>query len=450
MSSNDVAIRVSNLGKCYQIYDTPRDRLRQFVVPRLQRLFGQPPKQYFHEFWALKDVSFDIKKGETVGIIGRNGSGKSTLMQVVCGTLSPTTGSVVTNGRIAALLELGSGFNPEFTGRENVYMCAALLGLRRDEIDNRFDDIASFADIGQFIEQPVKTYSSGMFVRLAFAVNVVSDPEVMIVDEALAVGDMNFQAKCMTALTRIQDRGATILFVSHDVGAIKSLCSRGIYLEQGVVQTIGKAGDVAEQYVRVMREEMNANHAKYSVPQVCNVPSDNSISPAVSGKYKETFKASEEFEKRVASFRYGTGEARITYGELLDENGDNVSLADFDQSVLIKIYFECPPDNNISPNYYILDDKKNLIIGAGPKTLGLQLITPANKRRNIVTYRTRLPLQEGIYSIQLQLTKTIVPDETAEFLDVIDDAIVFRVARRPGGRIWAKVFLPNSMEVECL
>jgi lipopolysaccharide transport system ATP-binding protein len=450
MSSKDIAIRVSNLGKCYEIYNNPRDRLKQFVIPQLKRLIRQPSKQYFREFWALRDVSFELRKGETLGIIGRNGSGKSTLLQLICGTLNATTGSIQTNGRIAALLELGSGFNPEFTGRENVYMSAALLGLKKDEIDKRFDDIASFADIGEFIEQPTKTYSSGMIVRLAFAVNIVSDPEIMIVDEALAVGDINFQAKCITALTRIQQRGVTVLFVSHDIGAIKSLCSRGIYLEQGVIKTIGKAGVVAEQYEHVMREEINANNAKYSVSQSFNVPSDDSISPAISDRDKETFKTSEEFDKRVELFRYGTGEARITYAELLDENGNNIISADFDQLVQIKIYFECAPDNNISPNYYILDDKKNFIVGAGPKTLGLQLITPANKRRNIVTYRTRLPLQEGIYSIQLQLTKTIVPDETAEFLDVIDDAIVFRVARRPGGRIWAKVFLPNTMEVECL
>jgi len=329
-------------------------------------------------------------------------------------------------------------------------MNAAVLGLSKGEIDARFDAIAAFADIGDFIEQPVKTYSSGMFVRLAFAVNVGSDPEVMIVDEALAVGDMNFQAKCMTALRRIQERGATVLFVSHDIGAIKSLCSRCIYLERGTIKSFGAAGDVAEHYVREMREEMNANHAKYSACQVSNASSVDSSSPAVSDIYKETFKTSEEFQKRVASFRYGTGEARITYAELLDENGDNIVSADFDQSVLIKIYFECSPDSHISSNYYILDDKKNLIIGAGPRQLGLPLIASANKRRIVVTYRTRLPLQEGIYSIQLQLTRPIVHDETAEFLDVIDDAIVFRMGRRSGGRLWTKVFLPNSMEVECL
>jgi lipopolysaccharide transport system ATP-binding protein len=194
---NDNAIRVSNLGKCYQIYDTPRDRLKQFVMPGMHRIVSplrkffptphSPLPTYYREFWALKEVSFEIKKGETVGIIGRNGSGKSTLLQMICGTLFPTNGTVETRGRIAALLEQGSGFNPKFTGRENVYLNGAVLGLsKEEEIDTRFDAIAAFADIGDFIEQPVKTYSSGMFVRLAFAIQANVDPEILIVDEALA------------------------------------------------------------------------------------------------------------------------------------------------------------------------------------------------------------------------------------------------------------------------
>ena len=189
MSSEDLAISVKNLSKCYQIYAQPRDRLKQFVLPQLQRFTGQAPKSYFSEFWALRDVSFDIKKGEVVGIIGRNGSGKSTLLQIICGTLHPTSGDIQTHGRIAALLELGSGFNPEFTGRENVYMNAAVLGLTSQEVDARFDAIAAFAEIGAFMEQPVKVYSSGMMVRLAFAVAINVEPEILIVDEALSVGD---------------------------------------------------------------------------------------------------------------------------------------------------------------------------------------------------------------------------------------------------------------------
>lgn len=223
--SSDSAIVVENLCKCYQIYEKPRDRLYQMLM--------RGRRQYYREFWALRDVNFQIDKGETVGIIGRNGSGKSTLLQMVCGTLNPTSGSIRTNGRIAALLELGSGFNPEFTGRENVYTNGAVLGLSESEIDSCFEDIAAFADIGDFIERPVKTYSSGMMVRLAFAVQATIEPDILIVDEALAVGDEKFQRKCFARLEALKNNGTSILFVSHSGPQIVELCDRAILLEQG-------------------------------------------------------------------------------------------------------------------------------------------------------------------------------------------------------------------------
>lgn len=250
--TKDCAIRIQNLGKCYQIYDAPRDRLKQFVLPRLQRLIGKQPKQYFREFWALKDVSFEVRKGETVGIIGRNGSGKSTLLQMICGTLSPTSGTIQVNGRIAALLELGAGFNPEFTGRENVYMNGSVLGLSKDEIDARFDDIASFAEIGQFIEQPVKTYSSGMVVRLAFAVAINVDPEILVVDEALSVGDELFQRKCFSRIEAIKRTGATILFVSHAGGTIVELCDRAVLVDSGEKLSIGIPKQIVGRYQKLL------------------------------------------------------------------------------------------------------------------------------------------------------------------------------------------------------
>lgn len=247
--SDDIAIKVENLSKCYHIYDQPRDRLKQMILPRLQSVVGLQPKKYFREFWALKDVSFEIKKGETVGIIGRNGSGKSTLLQMICGTLNPTSGGIQTHGRIAALLELGSGFNPEFTGRENVYLNGSVLGLSKEEIDSRFDEIAAFADIGEFIEQPVKTYSSGMVVRLAFATQAYVYPDVLIVDEALAVGDVNFVHKCMHHFHYMQERGTTIVLVSHDATAIKTLCNRAIWIDQGELQAISMSSLVVDQYL---------------------------------------------------------------------------------------------------------------------------------------------------------------------------------------------------------
>ena len=257
----DIAIKVQNLSKCYHIYDNPRDRLKQFVAPRLQRLTWQNPKQYFREFWALKDVSFEIKKGETVGIIGRNGSGKSTLLQMICGTLHPTSGTVETNGRIAALLELGSGFNPEFTGRENVYMNGAVLGLDKEEIDARFDDIVAFADIGDFIEQPVKTYSSGMMVRLAFAVAINVDPEILIVDEALSVGDELFQRKCFSRIEAIRANGATILFVSHSGSTIVELCDRAVLMDAGEKLAAGFPKQIVGRYQKLLYAPMDKCNA---------------------------------------------------------------------------------------------------------------------------------------------------------------------------------------------
>lgn len=233
MSSDKNIIRVDGLGKCYEIYNRPQDRLKQSILPRIRALAGRAPKYYYREFWALKNVSFEVGRGQTVGIIGRNGSGKSTLLQIICGTLTPSTGLVETHGRVAALLELGAGFNPEFTGRENVYMNAAVLGLTKEEIDARFDDISAFADIGDFIEQPVKHYSSGMYARLAFAVAINVDPDILVVDEALAVGDEPFQRKCFARINKIKDDGATILFVSHSGGTIINLCDRAILLNRG-------------------------------------------------------------------------------------------------------------------------------------------------------------------------------------------------------------------------
>ncbi len=250
--SSEIAVKVEGLSKCYQIYDRPNDRLKQSIYPRLQRLAGKPPKQYYREFWALKDVSFEVRKGETIGIIGRNGSGKSTLLQLVCGTLTSTLGKVETNGRVGALLELGSGFNPDFTGRENIYMNASILGLSREEIDEKFDDIVAFADIGDFIEQPVKTYSSGMAVRLAFAVQSQVSPDVLIVDEALAVGDAKFQARCFDRLRKLKDGGASILIVTHSSEQIVTHCTSAILLENGRVLETGQPRFVVNRYMDLL------------------------------------------------------------------------------------------------------------------------------------------------------------------------------------------------------
>lgn len=249
--SSEPVIRVQNLSKCYHIYDKPHDRLKQSL--------WRGRRRFYREFWALRDVSFEVGKGETVGIIGRNGSGKSTLLQMIAGTLTPTAGSVEVNGRVAALLELGSGFNPEFTGRENVYMNGTILGLSEEEIERRFDDIVEFADIGDFIDQPVKTYSSGMMVRLAFSVSVNVEPEILIVDEALSVGDAGFQFKCMERLERLTQSGTTLLFVSHDIGMIKAFCRRVAYLASGQIKALGSAEEIADLYMLDLHQQRKSD-----------------------------------------------------------------------------------------------------------------------------------------------------------------------------------------------
>jgi ABC-type polysaccharide/polyol phosphate transport system ATPase subunit len=238
--TSELAISVSAVSKTYRVYKQPIHRLKQIILPNSQNSNN--------EFCALKDISFDIRKGETVGIVGRNGSGKSTLLQIICGTLTPSTGSVKRCGRISALLELGSGFNHQFTGRENVYLSASIAGMSRTEIQDRFEQIEEFADIGRFIDEPVKNYSSGMFARLAFAVAIHVEPQILIIDEILAVGDAAFQRKCINKFYEIRDSGCAILFVSHSDYQVKSICNRALYLEQGRQKMFCDAGKVIDQY----------------------------------------------------------------------------------------------------------------------------------------------------------------------------------------------------------
>ena len=238
--SSDPVISVQNVSKAYTIWRDPAARLKHPLLqlagemfPFLRKKIDQRLQGLCSEFYALNNISFEIKKGEAVGIIGRNGSGKSTLLQIIAGTLQPSSGSVTVNGRVAALLELGSGFNPEFTGRENVFLNASILGLTREETEARFEKIETFADIGDFINQPVKTYSSGMAVRLAFAVQAMVDPDILIIDEALSVGDYFFQQKCAARMRELREAGTTLLFVSHDMASVRDLCQKALYLKEG-------------------------------------------------------------------------------------------------------------------------------------------------------------------------------------------------------------------------
>jgi lipopolysaccharide transport system ATP-binding protein len=324
MLSNN-AIKISNLSKCYHIYDKPHHRLLQMLTRGRRR--------FHRDFWALRDVSFEVGRGETVGIIGRNGSGKSTLLQLICGTLAPTNGTVEVTGRIAALLELGSGFNPEFTGKENVLLSAALLGLRRDEIERHYDDILEFADIGEFIDQPVKTYSSGMVVRLAFAVQAQLSPDILIVDEALAVGDARFQAKCFARLNQLKDQGTSILLVTHSSEQIVSHCSRAILLDRGCLVDQGEPRSVVNHYLDILFSKENSS------PEPVAAISQ-SLSSEIPGPSSNLLSDSEElFSSRAAynpnEYRWGSGGCRIL--DFYLTNKDYLAVSAFDMGERIKL-----------------------------------------------------------------------------------------------------------------
>jgi homopolymeric O-antigen transport system ATP-binding protein len=301
-TTSPIAISVQDAGKCYQLYARPQDRLKQALL----RWRGH---QYFREFWALRNVSFDVKKGECLGVIGRNGSGKSTLLQIVAGTLSPTEGQVAVNGKLTALLELGSSFNPEFTGRENVYTNGAVLGLTPSEIDARFEEIAAFAEIGDFMDQSVKTYSSGMFLRLAFAVQVAVEPEVLIVDEALAVGDAGFQMKCYNRMRQLSEKGTAIILVTHETQTVRSFCNRAIWLHQGTMRMDGSPLDVTSEYVQFLFQERQSQ--RVVLPAKTTAASGKASTGETVGSGLEGERELTPLDTRPGLVRWGSGELTI-------------------------------------------------------------------------------------------------------------------------------------------
>lgn len=315
---SDVVIEVSGLSKCYLIYDRPQDRLKQMLFRGRRR--------FYKEFWALRDINLKVRRGETVGIVGRNGSGKSTLLQLICGTLNATAGQITTHGKIAALLELGSGFNPEFTGRENVYMAGSIYGLSRQQIDERFDQITRFADIGEHIDQPVKSYSSGMYVRLAFAVIAHVDADILIIDEALAVGDAVFAQKCMRFIRSFREHG-TLLFVSHDMSSVLNLCQHAVWLHQGELRDVGTAKEVAENYLQYTLQEIYGEDAALaSVKGQGAAPADQPADPqpdadaqALVLNYESQFDSASNLTE-ANGWKSGAGE--IVSVELRSQSGD--------------------------------------------------------------------------------------------------------------------------------
>ena len=338
---SNVVIRVSNLSKCYAVYKKPQDRLKQSILPRLYALFRRRSKQYYREFWALRDVSFEVEKGETVGIIGRNGSGKSTLLQILCGTLHPSSGTVELYGRVAALLELGSGFNAEFSGRENVYVYASVLGLSREEIDARLPDIIEFSGIPDFIDMPLKTYSSGMVVRLAFSVIANVDADVLVIDEALAVGDAFFVQKCMRFLRKFMQNG-TVIFVSHDTGAVNGLCQRAIWLQSGRVKRIGEPKEITESYLADLFEERQGASVRRAVAPI-EMPSDANRNADFSDQrlnylnYSNFRNDIELFEFAPDAASFGKGGATIIDVALEDRNGSRLAWCVGGEDVALRI-----------------------------------------------------------------------------------------------------------------
>lgn len=427
--SSEIAIKVENLSKCYQIYDAPRDRLKQFVLPPLSRMMGKSPKEYFDEFWALKNVSFEVKKGETVGIIGRNGCGKSTLLQMICGTLNPTSGTIQTNGRVAALLELGSGFNPEFSGRENVYMNAAVLGLSKEEIDARFDDITAFADIGQFIEHPVKSYSSGMYVRLAFAVIAHVDADILVVDEALSVGDAFFTQKCMRFLRNFMKNG-TVLFVSHDTGSIKKLCNYAVWLEKGQVIQEGEPKRVSELYLEAFYE---AQQGKSSTTKIRAFKKTDDSLPIKDQRLEFINTSNLRNDLQVFKFdpdatSFGKGGAKIYDVRLLDEHEHSLAWIVGGEKVTLRVIVHAYQDLD-SPiiGFFVKDRLGQALFGDNTflsyKDQLIYCQEGNDFQADFVFYMPLLP--SGEYSITIAIANATQEDMHVQH-HWIHDAVLFK------------------------
>jgi len=438
--SGEVAIRIENLTKVYKLYDYPTDRLKEALSPIRRK--------YHHDFHALNNVSFEVNKGETVGIIGKNGSGKSTLLKIISGVLTPTSGNVTVNGRISALLELGAGFNPELTGIENVYFNGMLMGYSKGEIEAKQDEILSFADIGDFVYQPVKTYSSGMFLRLAFALAISIEPQILIVDEALAVGDVLFRAKCLSVIDRLRQNGTSILFVTHDTTSIKSLCNRAVYLVKGSVYKLGKSGEIADLYMKEIRKESDiALKGDQSHIQRYFKENEERIFYSHDLVDSADFKSSEEFTKKADYFRYGSGEARCVNIELLNKDGELTNHYEFDDVMTIRLYLECYKSALFSVNYMIRDAQNMCILGSNFRIEDVEFISSEPGDRYVVEYVTSLPLEAGQYNVIVEITQPVIPNKKALYIDVVENTTAFKVFERPVAKVWTKAYVNNTVRI---
>ena len=418
----DMALRVESVAKQYRIYAHPSDRLKETLTRGLLKRH--------REFWALREISFEIERGTTTGIVGPNGSGKSTLLQIITGTLEPTHGSVSVNGRVAALLELGAGFNLEFTGLENIYMNAALMGFSRRETKARLSDIERFAEIGDFVHQPVKTYSSGMYVRLAFAVAVNTDPDILVVDEALSVGDTIFQHRCVRRIKEMQERGTTILFVSHEPTLVRALCSRAILLSGGQMIADGTPMEVLNRYQRVImaREEAYAGGAATGAggePTDENGARENeSAESDAAGDAPRHEKAQVASRPVQYSYRHGNGRAEVIGAELIDAAGEPVELIETGDAVAVRIrllFHEDVPDPVCG---FMIRNRHGInVYGTNTEQRGQQ---PGAARRGDlleVVFKFNCWLGQEHYFVSVAVHS---PDGVA--FDWLDGALFFRVS----------------------
>ena len=426
---SEIAVSLKNISKCFKRYAHPADRLQEILWPGKSRA---------DEFWALQNINLEIPKGQTLGIVGRNGSGKSTLLQIITGTLTPTTGEVSVSGRISALLELGSGFNPEFTGRQNVFFNGRLLGLSQKEIEDKFDKIAGFADIGDFIDQPVKTYSSGMYVRLAFAVVVNVEPEVLIVDEALAVGDFVFQHRCMRLMRNLMDSGVTTLFVSHDPGSIKTLCNSAVMIHEGKIYTSGLPNAVIIEYMKLATEEELQVSVEPSSQDSTNTEQNN-----LSGALQPEIAIQDQ--NKVKPQRRGNRKALIEEVRMLNSSGEcnNDSIFSFNEEVTllidVKVY---KPLQGCILGFFVCDKNGNEIIGSNTFEENCPIGNLEAGDRITIQFKFNLPLRPVSYS----LTVAGSEDYSSVTFDWIDNALVFQVLPPETGKnIHALVDQPMSV-----
>ncbi|MCV3216730.1 ABC transporter ATP-binding protein [Plectonema radiosum NIES-515] len=437
----EVVIKLKNVSKCFKRYARPVDRLKEILLPG---------KTYAQEFWALRDVSFEVMKGETMGIIGRNGAGKSTLLQMICGTLTATSGEVQVNGRVAALLELGAGFNPEFTGRENVYMNGAIMGLSKQNVDERFDRVATFADIGDFIDQPVKTYSSGMYIRLAFASAIHVDPDILIVDEALSVGDMFFQAKCMARMKQMMDTGVTVLFVSHDSGSVKSLCRQAILLNHGQLVSWGPSDQVVENYFSMKVESEQSviksdQQNKDLIKQKKIIKLDDGLLDKQSFFVENT-----AFQKRASFQRIQNGKANFVNIQLLNDRGEEVSLVDYEEDVTLRMSIEIYEDiEELAFGYHIRDKNGTDIVYSDSVIEEKNLYDVKQGERYIIDWQFRASLIQGMYNIACVLSIPIVIQiGKVDFCDFIPLAVQFSMTPRKDSSLYGIVHWDNLVKIQ--